>query len=64
MEMAMNCIKSLRSIIMTKEGVVVKKSFKRARPTDAPKSSTLSKEVKTTTVVKATILKDGVDPKI
>ncbi|KAG4180341.1 hypothetical protein ERO13_A10G160300v2 [Gossypium hirsutum] len=31
---------------------------------DAPKASVLSKEVKSTTVVGANILKDGTDPKI
>ncbi|KAL6960466.1 hypothetical protein U1Q18_041018 [Sarracenia purpurea var. burkii] len=75
--MAMNRIKSLRSIIMVKEVVVgvegrrmfavgggkAKKS-KGGGAADAPKASTLSKEVKSTTVVGANILKDGADPKI
>ncbi|XAR58257.1 hypothetical protein NMG60_11026684 [Bertholletia excelsa] len=72
--MAMNKIKSLRSIVMMKEMVRVdgqrtfavgkaKKGGKGAAA-DAPKASTLSKEVKSTTVVGANILKEGADPKV
>ncbi|XP_059655983.1 uncharacterized protein LOC132302984 [Cornus florida] len=75
--MAMNnSIRSLRSIIIIQEEVKVgirtfavgggkaKKCSKGGGAADAPKSSTLSKEVKSTTVVGANILKDGADPKI
>nr|XP_027075682.1 39S ribosomal protein L54, mitochondrial-like [Coffea arabica] len=41
-----------------------KKGSKGGAAADAPKESTLSKEVKSTTVVGANILKDGADPKI
>jgi len=73
--MAMNHIKSLRSIIKTTELTMVegrrtfavgkaKKGSKGGGASDAPKASTLSKEVKSTTVVGANILKDGADPKV
>ncbi|XP_059637678.1 large ribosomal subunit protein mL54-like [Cornus florida] len=73
--MAMNSIRSLRSIIIIKEEVKVvghrtfsaggkaKKGSKGGGAADGTKS-TLSKEVKSTTVVGANILKDGADPKI
>lgn len=44
-------------------GAKAKKGAKGAA-SDAPKASILSKEVKSTTVVGANILKDGADPKI
>ncbi|GFY87349.1 mitochondrial ribosomal protein L37 [Actinidia rufa] len=72
--MAMNCIKSLRNDVMMKVVVGVerrrmfavkaKKGSKGGGAADAPKASTLSKEVQSTTVVGANILKDGADPKI
>lgn len=75
--MAMNHIKSLRSFMITKKAVAVegrrtfsagtakaKKGSKGGAAADAPKVSTLSKEVKSTTVVGANILKDGADPKV
>uniref|UniRef100_A0A5B7B4U6 Large ribosomal subunit protein mL54 n=1 Tax=Davidia involucrata TaxID=16924 RepID=A0A5B7B4U6_DAVIN len=75
--MAMNLTKSLRSITISKEvvGVVGRRTFsagggkakkgsKGGGAADAPKASTLSKEVKSTTVVGGNILKDGADPKI
>ncbi|KAJ6776883.1 39S RIBOSOMAL PROTEIN L54 MITOCHONDRIAL [Salix koriyanagi] len=49
--MAMNCIKSLRG-------------GKGGGAADAPKASSLGKEVKSTTTVGANILKDGTDPKV
>ncbi|XP_076949879.1 large ribosomal subunit protein mL54-like [Bidens hawaiensis] len=70
--MAMNCIKSLRNLPVT-SGLGASRAFssaakskksKGAAASDAPKQSTLSKEVKSTTVVGANILKDGTDPKI
>ncbi|KAK8492961.1 hypothetical protein V6N13_003355 [Hibiscus sabdariffa] len=73
--MALSRIRSLKSVIIAKEAVGLgqrtfsagagkaKKGSKGAA-SDAPKASTLSKEVKSTTVVGANILKDGVDPKI
>ncbi|WRX20674.1 Large ribosomal subunit protein mL54 - like 1 [Theobroma cacao] len=73
--MALNHIRSVRSFIIAKEAVGVghrrfaagpgkaKKGSKGAA-SDAPKASILSKEVKSTTVVGANILKDGADPKI
>ncbi|OMO73604.1 Mitochondrial ribosomal protein [Corchorus capsularis] len=72
--MALNHVRSLR-VIIAKEAVGVghrtfaaaggkaKKGSKGAA-SDAPKASILSKEVKSTTVVGANILKDGADPKI
>ncbi|OVA20465.1 Ribosomal protein L37 [Macleaya cordata] len=75
--MAMSCSRSLRSLIITKEAVGVlgrrtfaaaggkaKKGGKGGGAGDAPKASSLTKEVKSTTVVGANILKDGTDPKI
>ncbi|XP_057982773.1 large ribosomal subunit protein mL54-like [Malania oleifera] len=75
--MAMKCIRSLRSLVLGKEstefggcrtfsagGSKAKKGSKGGGSSDAPKASTLSKEVKSTTVVGANILKDGADPKI
>lgn len=74
--MAMHCIKSLRSITITHEvvellscrmfsaGGKAKKGSKRGGAGDTLKASTLSKEVKSTTVVAGNILKDGADPKI
>ncbi|KAL0906728.1 hypothetical protein M5K25_025244 [Dendrobium thyrsiflorum] len=41
-----------------------KKGKKGGAGADAPKASTLTKEVKSTTVVGANILKDGSDPKV
>ncbi|KAL4378525.1 hypothetical protein GQ457_02G020880 [Hibiscus cannabinus] len=73
--MALNKFRSLKSVIIAKGAVGVgrrtfaapagkaKKGSKGAA-SDAPKASTLSKEVKSTTVVGANILKDGADPKI
>ncbi|XP_020229023.1 54S ribosomal protein L37, mitochondrial [Cajanus cajan] len=73
--MAMNHVRSVRHILTTKEAVVVacqrtyatgkaKKGSKGGGAGDAPKASTLSKEVKSSTVVGANILKEGTDPKI
>ncbi|KAI3969043.1 hypothetical protein MKW92_050533 [Papaver armeniacum] len=74
--MAMNCSRSLRSLILTKEAVGVvsrrtfaagakaKKSGKGGGAGDAPKASSLSKEIKSTTVVGGNILKEGTDPKL
>lgn len=74
--MAMNCSKSLRSLIITKEAVEVvgrrtfaaggkaKKGSKGGGASDVPKGSSLSKEIKSTTVVGGNILKDGTDPKL
>nr|DAD24592.1 TPA_asm: hypothetical protein HUJ06_026056 [Nelumbo nucifera] len=74
--MAMNCMKSLRSFIISKEAfrVVNCRTFSTAGgkakkgskggANDAPKASILRKEVKYTTVVGANILKDGLDLKI
>ncbi|KAI3794104.1 hypothetical protein L1987_36731 [Smallanthus sonchifolius] len=70
--MSMNCIKSLRNLPVTNAlgtcrtfaaGAKSKKG-KGGAAADAPKQSTLSKEVKSTIVVGANILKDGTDPKI
>ncbi|XP_052191416.1 54S ribosomal protein L37, mitochondrial [Diospyros lotus] len=72
--MAMNHIK-MRSVVkevirvegrrmFAAGGGKAKKGSKGGAAADAPKASTLSKEVKSTTVVGANILKDGVDPKI
>lgn len=70
----MNQIRSLRSIIITKQAVDVvgrrtfaakaKKGSKGGGAGDTPKGSSLSKEVKSSTVVGANILKEGADPKI
>ncbi|XP_027148548.1 39S ribosomal protein L54, mitochondrial-like [Coffea eugenioides] len=75
--MAGNCLRALRSAGVPKEVLGVggcrtfsagsgkaKKGSKGGAAADAPKESTLSKEVKSTTVVGANILKDGADPKI
>ncbi|CAA3033494.1 Hypothetical predicted protein [Olea europaea subsp. europaea] len=55
--MPVNHIKSLRSITVPME-----KGSKGGAAADAPKASILSKEVISTTVVVANILKDGTDP--
>lgn len=73
--MAMNHVRSVRGIIISKEAIGVtcqrayssgkaKKGSKGSAASDAPKASILSKEVKSTTVVGANILKDGADPKV
>lgn len=75
--MPINYLKSLRNItILPKEVVGVsgrrsfaaggkaKKGSKGGGSADAPKASMLSKEVKSTTVVGANILKEGTDPKV
>ncbi|KAL2335219.1 hypothetical protein Fmac_016432 [Flemingia macrophylla] len=73
--MAMNHVRSVRHILTTNEALVVacqrtyatgkaKKGSKGGGAADAPKASTLSKEIKSTTVVGANILKEGTDPKI
>ncbi|GMI76817.1 hypothetical protein like AT5G14290 [Hibiscus trionum] len=73
--MALIHIRSFRSVLIAKEAVragqrtfsagagKAKKGSKGAA-SDAPKASILSKEVKSTTVVGANILKDGTDPKV
>ncbi|KAK3023599.1 hypothetical protein RJ639_044059 [Escallonia herrerae] len=75
--MAINRVQTLRSIIIAKEvigivgrrtfsagGAKAKKGAKSGGAAGTLKGSTLSKEVKSTTVVGANILKDGTDPKI
>ncbi|KAG8366797.1 hypothetical protein BUALT_Bualt16G0005100 [Buddleja alternifolia] len=75
--MAISLIKSVRSTTILKEafqvvgrrtfaagGAKAKKGSKGGAAGDAPKTSSLSKEVKSTTVFGANILKDGQDPKI
>ncbi|XP_065876882.1 uncharacterized protein [Euphorbia lathyris] len=74
--MAMCQIKSLSSIMTTKDAVTVvarrtfaaaagkAKKGKGGSAADGPKASMLSKEVKSSTVVGANILKDGADPKV
>ncbi|QCD92890.1 Ribosomal protein L37 [Vigna unguiculata] len=73
--MAMNHARSIRYILTAKEAGRVahqrtfatgkaKKGSKGGGAADAPKASTLSKEVKSSTVVGANILKEGTDPKI
>ena len=73
--MAMRHARLIRGILVTKEAVGLscqrtfatgkaKKGSKGAAATDAPKASILSKEVKSTTVVGANILKEGADPKV
>ncbi|KAH9622579.1 hypothetical protein KSS87_001766 [Heliosperma pusillum] len=74
--MALNNIRSLKTVLHSTEllgiggarafsaGGKAKKGGKGGAAADAPKTSTLSKEVKSTTVVGANILKDGSDPKI
>ncbi|GKV41318.1 hypothetical protein SLEP1_g48866 [Rubroshorea leprosula] len=72
----MNHIRSLTSVKVAKEAVqyVGQRTFSagagkakkgsKGTASDAPKASTLSEEVKSTTVVGANILKDGADPKL
>ncbi|KAK7266893.1 hypothetical protein RIF29_19553 [Crotalaria pallida] len=70
----MNHARSFRHRLTTKEafGVAYQRTFATGKAkkgskggaADAPKGSSLSKEVKSTTVVGANILKDGTDPKI
>lgn len=73
--MAMNHIRSVRCILSTKEAVAVayqrtyatgkaKKGSKGGAAADGPKASSLSKEVKASTVVGGNILKEGTDPKV
>nr|AFK34152.1 unknown [Lotus japonicus] len=73
--MAMNYVRSVRHVLTTKEAVGVaskrafatgkaKKGSKGGGAGDGPKASSLSKEVKSSTVVGANILKEGSDPKI
>ncbi|KAL1824680.1 hypothetical protein DCAR_0312767 [Daucus carota subsp. sativus] len=73
--MALNCMKSLRSITIRSEVIGVlgcrtyaagkaKKGAKAGGAADAPKKSLLTKELKSTTVVGANILKEGGDPKV
>jgi large subunit ribosomal protein L54 len=73
--MAMNHVRSVRSILSTKDTVKVacqrtfatgkaKKGGKGGAAADGPKASSLSKEVKASTVVGGNILKEGTDPKI
>jgi len=74
--MALNKVQSLKNMIHSVELLGVsgvrmfsaagkaKKGGKGAAAADAPITSTLSNEVKSTTVVGANILKDGADPKI
>ncbi|PIA51365.1 hypothetical protein AQUCO_01100292v1 [Aquilegia coerulea] len=76
-EVAMSCSRSLRNLIFTKEpicmvarrtfaagGAKSKKGSKGGAASDAPKASTLSKEIKSTTTIGANTLKDGTDPKL
>ncbi|GMN25708.1 hypothetical protein TIFTF001_001025 [Ficus carica] len=74
--MAMSHGRSFRSHIVGREavGLVLRRTFaaaggkakkgKGGAAGDGPKASSLGKEVKSTTVVGANILKDGADPKI
>ncbi|XP_011097320.1 54S ribosomal protein L37, mitochondrial [Sesamum indicum] len=74
--MPISFVRSLRNITTSKEvvralgcrtfaaGAKAKKGSKGGAAADAPKASLLSKEVKSTTVFGANILKDGQDPKI
>jgi len=73
--MAMNHARSIRYMLTAKEAIGVahqrtfatgkaKKGSKGGGAADAPKASSLSKEVKSSTVVGANILKEGTDPKI
>ncbi|XP_068650960.1 large ribosomal subunit protein mL54-like [Aristolochia californica] len=72
--MAMRCSRAIRHIVVSMEVVGVrgyaaaggkaKKGGKGSAAADAPKASTLSQEIKSTTVVGANILKDGTDPKV
>nr|GMD56974.1 54S ribosomal protein L37, mitochondrial-like [Ipomoea batatas]GMD58818.1 54S ribosomal protein L37, mitochondrial-like [Ipomoea batatas] len=75
-DMAISYMRSLKSVVIPKEiaGVIgcrtfaagggKKKGSKGGAAADAPKVSSLSKEVKASTVVGANILKDGTDPKV
>ncbi|KAL2246864.1 UNVERIFIED_CONTAM: hypothetical protein Sindi_2538700 [Sesamum indicum] len=75
-DMPISFVRSLRNITTSKEvvralgcrtfaaGAKAKKGSKGGAAADAPKASLLSKEVKSTTVFGANILKDGQDPKI
>ncbi|KAK9090186.1 hypothetical protein Sjap_023363 [Stephania japonica] len=74
-QMATSITRPLRSISATKEAVGLvccrtfsaakgKKGGKGGAASDAPKASSLSKEIKSTTTVGANILKDGTDPKV
>jgi len=72
--MLTNGVRSVRRVLSTKDAVSVAcqrtfatgkaKKESKGGPSDAPKASSLSKEVKASTVVGANILKDGADPKI
>ncbi|MED6168670.1 hypothetical protein PIB30_013653 [Stylosanthes scabra] len=73
--MALNHVRFVSRSLITKETVGVsfqrtfatgkaKKGSKGGAAADAPKASSLSKEVKSSTVVGANILKEGSDPKI
>lgn len=74
--MALTYIKSLRNVSFPKEVIQIggcrtfavgggkKKGGKGGGASDAPKASSISKEVKASTVVGANILKDGADPKV
>ncbi|XP_058769219.1 uncharacterized protein LOC131643092 [Vicia villosa] len=70
--MLTNHARSVKRILSTRKavGVACRRTFatgkakKGSKPSDAPKASTLSKDVKASTVVGANILKDGTDPKI
>ncbi|XP_057419572.1 LOW QUALITY PROTEIN: 54S ribosomal protein L37, mitochondrial-like [Lotus japonicus] len=72
--MAMYYVRSVRHILTTKEafGVASKRAFATGKAkkgskggaADGPKASSLTKELKSSTVVGANILKEGADPKI
>ncbi|XP_068635836.1 large ribosomal subunit protein mL54-like [Aristolochia californica] len=72
--MAMSCSRAMRHIVVPMEVVGVrgyaaaggkaKKGAKGGAAADVPKASILSKEIKSTTVVGANILKDGADSKV
>ncbi|KAJ8544019.1 hypothetical protein K7X08_025637 [Anisodus acutangulus] len=73
--MALIYIRSLRNVNLPKEVIQIggcrtfavggkKKGGKGGAAGDAPKASSISKEVKASTVVGANILKDGTDPKV
>ncbi|MBA0749073.1 hypothetical protein Gogos_003035 [Gossypium gossypioides] len=73
--MALTRSGSWRSVIVAKDAIAFgqrtfaaaagkSKKGSKGAASDAPKASILSKEVKSTTVVGANILKDGTDPKI
>uniref|UniRef100_A0A7C9E5Y5 Large ribosomal subunit protein mL54 n=1 Tax=Opuntia streptacantha TaxID=393608 RepID=A0A7C9E5Y5_OPUST len=59
-----NCMEPTWAISSRAYSAKAKKGSKGAAAADGPKASTLSKEVKSTMVVGANILKDGTDPKI